>query len=90
VDEATDLLRKSRAANPRLWYVHLRLAGALGLRGDLDEARAAVAEAIKLKPDVNSLARLRAYRPFETNPQFMALAQNTLYVGLRRAGFADE
>jgi TolB-like protein/class 3 adenylate cyclase/Tfp pilus assembly protein PilF len=59
-DEAIDLLRKARAANPRIWYHHLWLAGALGLRGDLDEARAALAEGIKLKPEANSLARLRA------------------------------
>jgi hypothetical protein len=33
---------------------------ALGLRGDLDEAKATLTEALKLKPEWNSLARLRA------------------------------
>jgi Flp pilus assembly protein TadD len=89
-DEAIDLLRRARAANPRPWVVHAWLAGALGLRGDLDEARAALAEAIKLKPEVNSLAAWRAYRPWETNPQFMALREKTVNVGLRRAGFPNE
>jgi adenylate cyclase len=88
VDEAIDLLRKARAANPRIWYHHLWLAGALGLRGDLDEAKAAIAETIKLKPEANSLARLRA-RPVG-NPQYRALWEKTLAVGLRRAGMPEE
>jgi adenylate cyclase len=87
-DEAIDLLTKARAANPRLWYHHLLLAGALGLRGDLDEAKAAIAEAIKLKPEANSLARLRAHPV--GNPQYRALVEKTLAVGLRRAGMPEE
>jgi adenylate cyclase len=89
VDQAIDLLRKAQAANPRLYYVQLRLAAALGLKGHLDEARAVLAEAIKLNPEVNSLARWRACRP-EGNAQYWALAEKTLNVGLRRAGFPDE
>jgi adenylate cyclase len=52
VDESIDLLKKARAANPRPYYIHLWLAGALGLKGDFDEAKAALAES--LKPDLNS------------------------------------
>src|SRR6266851_6207625 len=37
VNEAIEFLNKSRAANPRYWSTHLWLAGAFGLRGDLDE-----------------------------------------------------
>jgi adenylate cyclase len=90
VDEAIDLFRKARAANPGLWYVHIDLAGALGFRGDLDEAKAALADAIKLKPEINSQARLRAFYSWATNPQYWALREKTLNVGLRRAGFPDE
>jgi adenylate cyclase len=90
LDEAIDLLRKARAANPRVSVVHLCLAGALGFRGNVDEARAALAEAIKLKPELDSLARWRMYRPWETNPQHWALREKTLNVGLRRAGFPNE
>ena len=90
VEEAIDFLKRARAANPRLHYVYLVLAGALGLKGDLDEARAALAEAIKLEPRVSSFAQWRAFRPWYWNPQFVALADTTLYAGLRRVGFPDE
>jgi adenylate cyclase len=90
VDEAVELFRKACVASPRAYYVHLNLSGGLGLRGDLNEARAALAEAIRLKPEVNSLARYRAVTPWITNPQHWALRDKTLNVGLRRAGFPDE
>jgi adenylate cyclase len=90
VDEAIHLLRKARAGNPRFWFAHLYLAGALGFRGDLDEARVALAEAIKLKPEVNSLARFGAQYPWITNPPYWALLEKTVNLGLRRAGFPEE
>jgi TolB-like protein/class 3 adenylate cyclase/tetratricopeptide (TPR) repeat protein len=90
VDEAIDFFRKARAANPRLWFHHLWLAAALGLKGDLDEAKAALAESLKLNPQVDSVAHWRAQFPWLTNPPFWALLEKTWYVGLRRAGFPDE
>ena len=57
------------------------------LNGDFDEARAALAEGIRLKPEVDSLAAWHTYRPWETNPQYLALRTKTLDVGLHRAGF---
>jgi adenylate cyclase len=90
VDKAADLFRKARAANPRYWFVHFWLAGTLGLKGELDEARSALAESLRLKPEVDSIARWRAERPSYTNPQFTALAEKTLCVGLRCAGFPEE
>jgi adenylate cyclase len=89
VDRALDLITKARAENPRLWYVHLDLAATLGLRGDLEEARTALAKVIELKPEMNSLDRLRAY-PGGGNPEFWALCENTVNLGLRRAGLPDE
>jgi adenylate cyclase len=90
LDQAIELLRKARVADPRPFGLHLILAGALGLRGDLDQARAEVTEASKLKPEVNSLAAWRAYAPWITNPPFWALREKTVNVGLRRVGFPDE
>ena len=90
VNEAIDLLRKARAENPRFWFIHFWLAGALGLKGDLDEARTALAESLRLKPEMNSLARRRADVPWVANPSYWALQEKSLNVGLRRAGFPDE
>jgi adenylate cyclase len=89
-DDAASLLSKARAANPRLYFIHLWLAGALALKGDLDAARSAVAASVKLRPEINSVASWRAENLFYTNPRFTALAEKTLYAGLHRAGFPDE
>jgi hypothetical protein len=70
--------------------MHLYLTGALGFRGELDEARAALADALRLKPEINSLASLRAFCPWITHPQHWALFEKTVNIGLRRAGFPDE
>lgn len=90
VDEAIESLGKARAANPRLWYVHQWLAGAFGLNGNLDEARAELAESLRLKPDIDSLAQARAQFPQITNPAHWALFDKTVATGLRRAGFPNE
>jgi adenylate cyclase len=90
VDEAIDFFTKARAANPRMYYVHFELAGALGLKGDLERARASLAESLKLKPEINSLVALRHYVPWLTNPQGWALREKTANIGLRRAGLPDE
>jgi hypothetical protein len=83
-------LRKARATSPRYYFVHLHLAAALGLKGDLGEAGAALAEGVKLKTELKSLARLHTYHPFGNNPEYLRLSEKTIEVGLRRAGFPDE
>jgi adenylate cyclase len=90
IDDAASLLEKARAANPRLFFVHLWLAAPLALRDELDEAKSALAQSTKLRPEISSLARWRAEYPWYSNAQFVALAEPTLYAGLRRAGFPDE
>jgi tetratricopeptide (TPR) repeat protein len=64
LDQAIELFDQVRAARPRFWDVHMWLAGAFALQGDLDAARAELGEAGKLKPEVTSLARWRAYQPW--------------------------
>jgi TolB-like protein/class 3 adenylate cyclase/Tfp pilus assembly protein PilF len=90
IDDAVDFFRKARAANSRVWFVHLWLAAALGLKGDLDEAKAALAESLRLNPGINSLAHWRAQFSYFTNPALWPLLEKTFVVGLRRAGFPDE
>jgi tetratricopeptide (TPR) repeat protein len=90
VDEAITLLRKACASWPGDYFLHLNLAGALGLKDDLDEARAALTEARKLKPEIDSLATYRARIPWMDNPQYWALREKTLNTGLHRAGLPEE
>ena len=89
IDQAIDLLIKSRASNPRPWVTHFALAAAMGLKGDRDEAKAALAESLGRNPEVDSLARFRAYRPWGS-PQYWALFEKTAATGLRQAGLPDE
>jgi adenylate cyclase len=89
VELAIELLIKSRAASPRPWVTHFGLAAALGLIGDLEGAKAALAESLKLNPEVDSLARFRGYRPWG-NPQYWALFEKTAAAGVRQAGFPDQ
>jgi adenylate cyclase len=92
VDEAIDTLIKGRIANPRDWLFSYGLAGALALKGDLDGAKAALAESLKLQPEVNSLAQWYAYLPWTSKtsaPQFWVLQDKTLDEGLRRIGFPE-
>jgi hypothetical protein len=65
------------------------LAAALGLKGEHGEAKAALAQGISIRPDFNSLARLREYCAWG-NPRFLALREDTIYFGLRRAGMPSE
>ena len=79
-----------RVTSPGYWDVHMWLAAALGLKGDLDTAKAELAEARRLKPEIDSLARLRAHQPWIAVRQYRALRENTLNFGLRRADFPEE
>ena len=72
------------------WDIHMWLAGALGLQGDLDGAKAELNEGITLKPEINLLSRWRAHQPSIGVPRYWALYEQTLIVGLRRAGFPEE
>jgi adenylate cyclase len=90
LDEAIDFLIKARAANPQIFYIHLDLAAAMALKGYRDDAQAALAEAIRLRPAINSMARQRARSAYTNNPAYRALAEKTVDVGLRLAGMPEE
>jgi predicted Zn-dependent protease len=89
VGQAIDLLQTARAADTRLWVPYFYLAGAYGLHGDLDHARSSLAESIRLKPAIKSLERMRAENAWLSNSQYWALQEQTLNLGLRRAGLPD-
>ena len=85
-DEAIGFLRKGRAGNPRLYYTHMLLAAALGLKGELDEAAEALRQAIEIQPEMASFTGLRARYENRATPQFRILCENTVTLGLRLAG----
>jgi adenylate cyclase len=80
--------RKARAGQPGFYLPHLLMAAALALHDELDEATAALAEGIRVRPQFNSLARLRAYTTWGS-PQYWALRESTVDRGLRHAGMPD-
>lgn len=88
--EAVDWLTKARAANPHIYYIDLDLAAALALKGDLAGAKNALAESLKLKPEINSMGRQRARWAYTNNPAYRALAEKTIDVGLRLAGMPED
>jgi tetratricopeptide (TPR) repeat protein len=67
LDTATDWLTKACAANPRVYYFRLDLAAVLALQGDIEQAKAALAESIRLKPEINSMARVQARWAYTNN-----------------------
>jgi adenylate cyclase len=85
-DRAIDFLTRARAGNPRGFYVHLWLAAALGLKGHLEEAKAALTQSLVLKPEINSLARLREYA-WMNNPAHWALREKTFAIPSGSVGF---
>jgi len=75
----------------KLWYNAFWLAAALGLKGEIDEAKEMLTEFVELKPEWYSLARLRAAFPgFYRNPAYAELEKKTVEAGLLRAGFPEE
>jgi tetratricopeptide (TPR) repeat protein len=89
VDQGITGLGNAREANDRLWVPYFYLAGAFGLKGNLDEAKSALSESLKRKPALKSLGRMRSENPWLGNAQYWALQANTLNEGLRRAGLPD-
>jgi TolB-like protein/class 3 adenylate cyclase/Tfp pilus assembly protein PilF len=89
VDLATDYLMKARAAAPQVWWVHMYLAAGLGLKGNLDAGRASLAESLKLRPEMNSIANFRDLRPWYSSPKELELEDHTVIDGLRRLGFPE-
>ena len=93
LDDALLILRRGHLANPRAWYTHLLLAATLGLKGDIEEARATLADLQKTKPELTSLAKLREINNalgYQNNPQYAALRESTIYAGLLAAGLPGD
>jgi TolB-like protein/Flp pilus assembly protein TadD len=72
--------------DPASAYMHL--AAELGLKGDKAAAQAALAESVKLNPDFSTIAQVRSSL-LSNRPKFLALAEQTLIQGLRKAGLPE-
>jgi tetratricopeptide (TPR) repeat protein len=89
-DMAIDLYSRARAASPRDANYHFFIAAAFALNGNLAEARAALTEALKLRPTIDSITKLRGSPGMKVGtPRYFDLVDRTLDVGLRRAGLPD-
>jgi len=90
VDEAIDRYYQARAAEPRSGIYHIILAAALGYKGEIDEARASLAEGLDLTPKFNSVTSVRNDPFFKVgNNRYHELWENKGAVGLRRAGLPE-
>ena len=92
-DEAILWLEKARGAVPELPFVHMLLASAYGLRGESERAAAELAEARRLAGEGSfpSIARMKANQHvFLSVPSVRALAEDTYFAGLRKAGMPEE
>ena len=85
-EDAIVWLRKARAGNPRLYYVHMILAAALGLKGELDEAATAMRQAIEIQSEIGSFSGIRVRYKNQGCPQFHSLWERTVSPGLLLAG----
>jgi TolB-like protein/class 3 adenylate cyclase len=90
IDEAISWLEKSRNANPRLAGPRGWLLSAYALKGDLPRAGAELAEARRLSGD-NRYASIAAYKGAQQfgAAAFDALAEETFFAGLRKAGLPE-
>jgi TolB-like protein/DNA-binding SARP family transcriptional activator/Flp pilus assembly protein TadD len=89
-DDAIASLQKANAANPRLWYVHMDLAAAYGMQQRIDEAKRELAESLRLRPEFASLAAIKAAMPQYDCLSRLPQAQQTMFMGMRRAGLPDQ
>jgi hypothetical protein len=65
--------------------LNLNLAAAFAQKGDSENAKAALQDALKLGPGI-SIARIEAMN----EPAYLRLAQDTLMKGLRIAGLPEK
>jgi adenylate cyclase len=92
LEEAIPWFEKAR--NTYSWFhpVHASLAAAYALKGEREQASAALADAHKRSDRYSSVARLKAApgRQWLEAPKLRALAETTYFAGLRLAGMPEE
>jgi adenylate cyclase len=90
-DQAIDFFYRALAANPRFAPTPLFLAAALGLKGDIDGAKASLAEGLKLRPEPRSIKQFQSSAPWQAgSPKYCELREKTVIAGWRLAGMPEE
>jgi TolB-like protein/class 3 adenylate cyclase len=91
IEEAISWLEKGRSAQPKAPPPHYFLAAAYGYKGELERARAELAEGIKLTGSdrYSSVARSRANGDLYT-PALRDRWETVLFPGIRAAGLLEE
>ncbi len=87
-DRALNALKLARGLNPGLAWSHFYLAAAYALTGELDGAKASLAQAQRLSPKLQSVAGYVALSHM-SHPGAQAMREATLIRGLRLAGLPE-
>jgi adenylate cyclase len=91
-EEAVRWFEKARSAYAGIHHIHASLAAGYALKGETARAAVALSEARRLSDRYSSIARLKAapgIQWFDT-PKLRAVAETTLFAGLRLAGMPEE
>ena len=86
-DDAVATCEKAAGTNSD-WFVTSFLAAAYANRGDIDKAVAAKNEMLRTVPGY-TIAQLRA-KHYSDVPEYVKMAEDTWYAGLRKAGIPEE
>jgi tetratricopeptide (TPR) repeat protein len=92
-DEAIVWLQKARSAAPAKPFIHVHLASAYALSGEMDRTATELAEARRLrgKGSFSSIAKMKAGGLWGSLPlKTRSLWEATFYAGLRKAGVPEE
>jgi adenylate cyclase len=92
LEEAILWLEKGRSTYSWFHPIHASLAAAYALKGEKEQAVAALAEARKLSDRYSSITHLKAApgRQWLEAPKLRAFAETTYFAGLRKAGMPEE
>jgi hypothetical protein len=91
-DEAVPWFEKARSAHAGIHYIYGSLAAGYALKGETERASLALKEARRLSDRYSSIARLKAApgTGWLQAPKLRALAETTVFAGLRLAGMPEE
>jgi adenylate cyclase len=88
-DQAIAPCQQAAAANPKLWLAHIDLAAAYGWLGREAEAKAEIAEALKLFPGATMKGVMAWHSNFSDNPVFLQQVARQAE-GWRKAGLPEQ